>query len=143
MLWVYWAIAAVILFIFELFSGTIYLLMLVIACICAIISSFLFSNSIISIWTAIGVALIGIICVYRYRNSIFNCQTNSENQLNNDLDIGNSVILEKQLNNGQWQVYYRGTLWEANFLIPHNAQQGENAIIDGKNGNSLILKIKK
>lgn len=141
MLWVYWAIAAVVLFIVELFSGTIYLLMLVVACICAIISSFLFNNSIISIWTAIIVALIGIIWLYRYRNTLLNRQINSENQLNNDLDIGNSVILEKPLANGQWQVYYRGTLWEACFLTPHHdAQKGERAIIDQKNGNTLILK---
>ena len=138
-LWTYWLIAAVAVFMLELFSGTVYLLVLSAALAGAGITAWLFNTSAVaSMLVAAFLSAVGTLYVYRLRGK---SPKNKALQQHNDLDIGSVVQIEQPLSGGAWRVFYRGTTWEARAARPHaHFQMGDNARICGKDGITLLIE---
>lgn len=138
-LWTYWLIAAVAVFMLELFSGTVYLLVLSVALAGAGLTAWLFNASAVaSMLVAAFLSAVGTLYVYRLRGK---SPKNKALQQHNDLDIGSVVQIEQPLSDGAWRVFYRGTTWEARAARPHaHFQMGDNARICGKDGITLLIE---
>lgn len=138
-LWIYWLIAAVAVFMLELFSGTVYLLVLSAALAGAGLTAWLFNTSAVaSMLVAAFLSAVGTLYVYRLRGK---SPKNKALQQHNDLDIGSVVQIEQPLSGGAWRVFYRGTTWEARAARPHaHFQMGDNARICGKDGITLLIE---
>ena len=138
-LWTYWLIAAVAVFMFELFSGTVYLLVLSAALAGAGLTAWLFNTSAVaSMLVAAFLSAVGTLYVYRLRGK---SPKNKALQQHNDLDIGSVVQIEQPLSGGAWRVFYRGTTWEARAARPTaHFQMGDNARICGKDGITLLIE---
>ena len=138
-LWTYWLIAAVAVFMLELFSGTVYLLVLSAALAGAGLTAWLFNTSAVaSMLVAAFLSAVGTLYVYRLRGK---SPKNKALQQHNDLDIGSVVQIEQPLSDGAWRVFYRGTTWEARAARPHaHFQMGDNARICGKDGITLLIE---
>ncbi len=138
-LWTYWLIAAVAVFMLELFSGTVYLLVLSAALAGAGLTAWLFNTSTVaSMLVAAFLSAVGTLYVYRLRGK---SPKNKALQQHNDLDIGSVVQIEQPLSGGAWRVFYRGTTWEARAARPHaHFQMGDNARICGKDGITLLIE---
>ena len=138
-LWTYWLIAAVAVFMLELFSGTVYLLVLSAALAGAGLTACLFNTSAVaSMLVAAFLSAVGTLYVYRLRGK---SPKNKALQQHNDLDIGSVVQIEQPLSGGAWRVFYRGTTWEARAARPHaHFQMGDNARICGQDGITLLIE---
>nr|WP_314229571.1 NfeD family protein [uncultured Kingella sp.] len=138
-LWTYWFIAAVAVFVLEMFSGTVYLLVLSAALAGAGFCALLFNvNAVASVLVAAFLSAVGTLYVYRLRGK---SPKNKALQQHNDLDIGSVVQIEQPLSDGAWRVFYRGTTWEARAARPHaHFQMGDNARICGKDGITLLIE---
>ena len=138
-LWTYWLIAAVAVFMLELFSGTVYLLVLSAALAGAGLTAWLFNTSAVaSMLVAAFLSAVGTLYVYRLRGK---SPKNKALQQHNDLDIGSVVQIEQPLSGGAWRVFYRGTTWEARAARPTaHFQMGDNARICGKDGITLLIE---
>ena len=138
-LWTYWLIAAVAVFMLELFSGTVYLLVLSAALAGAGLTAWLFNASAVaSMLVAAFLSAVGTLYVYRLRGK---SPKNKTLHAHNDLDIGSVVQIEQPLSGGAWRVFYRGTTWEARTARPHaHFQMGDNARICGKDGITLLIE---
>ena len=138
-LWTYWLIAAVAVFMLELFSGTVYLLVLSAALAGAGLTAWLFNASAVaSMLVAAFLSAVGTLYVYRLRGK---SPKNKALQQHNDLDIGSVVQIEQPLSGGAWRVFYRGTTWEARAARPHaHFQMGDNARMCGKDGITLLIE---
>ena len=138
-LWTYWLIAAVAVFMLELFSGTVYLLVLSAALAGAGLTAWLFNTSAVaSMLVAAFLSAVGTLYVYRLRGK---SPKNKALQQHNDLDIGSVVQIDQPLSGGAWRVFYRGTTWEARAARPHaHFQMGDNARICGKDGITLLIE---
>lgn len=138
-LWTYWLIAAVAVFMLELFSGTVYLLVLSAALAGAGLTAWLLNASAVaSMLVAAFLSAVGTLYVYRLRGK---SPKNKVLQQHNDLDIGSVVQIEQPLSGGAWRVFYRGTTWEARAARPHaHFQMGDNARICGKDGITLLIE---
>ena len=91
-LWTYWLIAAVAVFMLELFSGTVYLLVLSAALAGAGLTAWLFNASAVaSMLVAAFLSAVGTLYVYRLRGK---SPKNKALQQHNDLDIGSVVQIE-------------------------------------------------
>ena len=135
----YWFIAAVAVFVLEMFSGTVYLLVLSAALAGAGFCALLFNvNAVASVLVAAFLSAVGTLYVYRLRGK---SPKNKALQQHNDLDIGSVVQIEQPLSGGAWRVFYRGTTWEARAARPHaHFQMGDNARICGKDGITLLIE---
>lgn len=132
----YWLAAAALLFAAEMFLGTVYLLVLSLALVGGAFVAVLFgADSTAPWWTASLLSLAGVAAVYRWRR-----RAPKTPPAANDLDVGETVLLEQDLGGGLWRVLYRGTLWEARFTDGAAAQAGGRAKIVGKDGIVLLLE---
>lgn len=133
----YWLMAAVGLFIIEMFAGTFYLLIVSAAFASTAIASFLFSfSNTINTAIAIFFSIVGIIIVACWQKKF---KHKNPNLPANITDFGQQVILQHPLPSNLWQVQYRGTIWEAKLQNSETASSGESAYIVGHQGNTLII----
>lgn len=140
-LWAYWLIAAIIALLAEIFTGTVYLLVISTASAGVALIAWLFQISSTASWLiAALLALLGSIWVYWKRRK--NKQNEiKQDAINNDFDLGAQVILLQEITQQQWQVRYRGSIWEAKFIQNTHAQTGDVAIVVAKTGNLLHIKL--
>lgn len=131
---IYWFIAAVVLFIVELFLGSVYLLVLSVALLGAGLVAWLLGN-VVACWVASILSLVGIAWVYHYKKH----NARPEFDASDDFDIGQTVVLESPLPTGAWRVHYRGTLWEARNEFSGSLKVGDTAKIVDRDGNILII----
>ena len=132
-IWTYWLIAACLIIVAEIFTGTFYLLVLAAALGGAGMYSLLFDAGIQSgFLIAAALSAVGMVYVYHWR----------KNRLshNEDFDIGGMVQVEKPLSSGLWRVFYRGTTWEARAAKGCHFQMGDTARICGKDGSVLLIE---
>lgn len=132
----YWIIAAIIIFIIELFLGTVYLLVLSGALLGASLAAWMFGNGVAMLIAAV-LSLFGCVFVWYGKSSHHQVRVGLSDS---DLDIGQTVIIESQMANGQWCVQYRGTVWEARYALTGSLKIGTTAKIVGKDGNLLIIQ---
>lgn len=134
----YWLIAAVILFIIEMVVGTFYLLIICASLVSVALASYFFHTSlVINNLIAITFSILGILAV-RYWQKMHKSE-NTESTAAQP-DYGQAVILEHAISDQLWQVYYRGTYWQARFIQTETAKIGESAFIIGHQGNTLLIQ---
>jgi nodulation efficiency nfeD family protein len=57
------------------------------------------------------------------------------------LDIGQTVKILRRVSEGQYEVSYRGTTWQARALNTRAAAEPSFAVIGGKEGNILLVHL--
>lgn len=131
----YWLIGAVLLFVAEMFLGTFYLLVISASLVSAGLADWLLDTPTpVNVSIASLFSIIGMVLVRRWQK-----KHRRPPAADDDLDIGQTVVLEQQLPDGLWLVRYRGSQWQAQ---PDGAGHcGQQARITGKHGNILLLTL--
>ncbi len=131
---------AIALLIFEIVTGSFYLLVISAAFATAGLAGFFFDmgTSTGFVITAV-VSLLGIFLVKKHHKRIQLLRKDNNDDLA-DLDKGQVVHVNKSLPDGKWQVHYRGTIWLAQNIGDGALQENDNAIIESKNGNILHIR---
>lgn len=135
----YWFIAASLVLILELFAGTIYLLVVSAALFGAGLAAFLFDNLNVSIITAAVLASVGIAWANRWIKH--RRRPDNGDASINDLDIGQTVRINRHLHGNIYEVHYRGSVWQAEAANTQTASQPQTAVITGKKGNILLINL--
>ena len=68
-------------------------------------------------------------------------KTAPRQELNDDLDIGQTVHILRRLHGDCYEVSYRGTRWQAQAENADAVQTTSTAVITGKNGNVLLIRL--
>ncbi len=131
---------AIALLIFEIITGSFYLLVISAAFATAGLANWLFnlSNSTGFIIVAI-VSLLGVLIVKKHHHRIKQARANIKDDLA-DLDSGQYVTVTTKQADGYWQVLYRGTIWQAQTNKDITFSENETAIIINKSGNILNIR---
>ncbi len=134
-----WFIAAALILIFELFVGTIYLLVVSAALFGAGLAELLFASTTISVLTAAVLAAVGIWWakgwIRRHRRAP------EVEAARSDLDVGQTVQIVRHLHTDRYEVFYRGAQWQAQALNQAAVAEPKSAVISGKNGNILLIHL--
>ena len=139
--WIGWLILAGIVVIFELFTGTFYLLMISIGLIAGAFAAFAGLNRESQYILA---AVVGIAATYALRRSRYgkSHKTDSARDPNVNLDIGQTLQIKEWKNNegeaSSARVMYRGAMWDVDLAHGSTAQPG-SFIIKEIRGSRLIV----
>ena len=131
-----WFIVAAAVLIVELFVGTVYLLVVSAALFGAGLVYWLTGDTSIAVAAAAVLSAVGIWVVH----SKFK-KTAPLQELNDDLDIGQTVHILRRLHGDCYEVSYRGTRWQAQAENADAVQTTSTAVIIGKNGNVLLIRL--
>lgn len=131
-----WFIAAAAVLIVELFVGTVYLLVVSAALFGAGLVYWLTGDTSIAVVAAAVLSAAGIWLVHgKFK------KTAPRQELNDDLDIGQTVQILRRLHGDCYEVSYRGTHWQAQAENADTVQTTSTAVITGKNGNVLLIRL--
>lgn len=131
-----WFIAAAAVLIVELFVGTVYLLVVSAALFGAGLVYWLTGDTSIAVAAAAVLSAAGIWVVHgKFK------KTAPRQELNDDLDIGQTVHILRRLHGDCYEVSYRGTRWQAQAENADAVQTTSTAVITGKNGNVLLIRL--
>ena len=131
-----WFIAAAAVLIVELFVGTVYLLVVSAALFGAGLVYWLTGDTSIAVAAAAVLSAAGIWLVHgKFK------KTAPRQELNDDLDIGQTVHILQRLHGDCYEVSYRGTHWQAQAENADAVQTTSTAVITGKNGNVLLIRL--
>jgi membrane protein implicated in regulation of membrane protease activity len=124
--WMGWLVAAGVLVILELFTGTFYLLMIAIG---------LAVGGIV----AIAAALVGVLATGLLHRSRFGhpARSDAQRDRNVNLDIGQRVTVPAW-DNGRARVMYRGALWDVELTHGVAPRAGEFRIVE-VHGSRLVV----
>ena len=131
-----WFIAAAAVLIVELFVGTVYLLVVSAALFGAGLVYWLTGDTSIAVAAAAVLSAAGIWLVHGKFKKTAPCQ-----ELNDDLDIGQTVHILQRLHGDCYEVSYRGTRWQAQAENADTVQTTSTAVITSKNGNVLLIRL--
>ena len=132
-----WFIAAAAVLIVELFTGTVYLLVVSAALFGAGLAALLTDSTAAAVMTAAVLSALGIWLVHgrlKQRGRL-----RAQEAAADDLDIGQSVQIVRRLHGDMYEVFYRGTHWQAR-ASQQPVQTASTAVITGKNGNILLIR---
>lgn len=131
-----WFIAAAAVLIVELFVGTVYLLVVSATLFGAGLVYWLTGDTSIAVAAAAVLSAAGIWLVHgKFK------KTAPRQELNDDLDIGQTVQILRRLHGDCYEVFYRGTHWQAQAENVDAVQTTSTAVITGKNGNVLLIRL--
>lgn len=132
-----WWLAAGALVAAELASGTFYLLMLALGVACGAVAAHLGAGFSAQLITASVIGGGAVVLWHRHRGR----QPQAAAGLNRDviLDVGETVEVERWLDNGTTHVQYRGAAWQARLASPGAGQPGRHRI-QGIDGIVLLLE---
>ena len=131
-----WFIATAAVLIVELFVGTVYLLVVSAALFGAGLVYWLTGDTSIAVAAAAVLSAAGIWLVHgKFK------KTAPRQELNDDLDIGQTVHILQRLHGDCYEVSYRGTRWQAQAENADAVQTTSTAVITGKNGNVLLIRL--
>ena len=133
----YWFIAAVAVLVVEMFVGTLYLLIISAALAGAGAASLLFDGSAVPILTAAAISAVGLFGLHGFIKR----RRTPADEVSNDLDIGQTVKILRRVSEGQYEVSYRGTTWQARALNARPSAEPSFAVIGGKEGNILLVHL--
>lgn len=130
-----WFVAAAAVLIAELFVGTVYLLVVSAALAGAGLVYWMSGNTSLAVAAAAVLSAAGIWLVHAKFK-----KPKSAPALNDDLDIGQTVLVRRHLHGSLYEVAYRGTHWQAQ--AENTGADGKNttAVITGKNSNVLLIR---
>jgi membrane protein implicated in regulation of membrane protease activity len=139
--WIVWLLLAGVLVIFELFTGTFYLLMIAIGFAAGALAALL---GIANPLQYILATVVGVVATYALRRSKlgkFN-QTDAARDRNVNLDIGETLRVEEWQQSGDHRntarAMYRGAMWDIELAPDTQAQAGLFTIREVR-GSRLIV----
>ena len=134
--WIYWLVAAGILVVFELFTGTFYVLMIAIGLCFGALGAWLgFSGAVQTIIAAaVGVLATGLLHRSRFGRAP---QLDPSRDPGVNIDIGQSLQVD-EWHAGRARVMYRGAQWDIELAPGAIAQAGSFKIVEVQ-GNRLIV----
>ncbi|MFZ4877751.1 NfeD family protein [Janthinobacterium sp. Mn2066] len=134
--WIGWFVAAGVVLILELFTGTFYLLMIAIGISAGGLVALAGANG---VWQALAAAVVGVVATLLLRRSRFGkaARRDAAQDPNVNLDIGQSVVVAHWVD-GVARVMYRGALWDVE-LIPGSDTQAGQYTIRAVRGSRLIV----
>jgi membrane protein implicated in regulation of membrane protease activity len=135
-IWMEWLIAAGVLVILELFSGTFYLLMIAIGLAFGALAALVGLSGPVQ---AIVAGVVGVIATGLLHRSRFGkpAKTNAARDQNVNLDIGQRVNVPAW-QDGRARVMYRGALWDVELGQGAMPQAGDFKIVEVQ-GSRLIV----
>lgn len=134
--WMIWLVITGVLVVFELFTGTFYVLMIAIGTACGAILATLGMPPSMQFLAA---AVVGVLATGVLHRSRFGrpAKGNAARDPNVNLDIGQSVLVDTW-SDGKARVMYRGAMWDVE--LAHGAIAGAGAFrIVEVRGSRLIL----
>lgn len=131
---VVWIVLAVLLIGTEMLTGTFYLLVMGLAAVAGGLAAWAGAPLPLQIVLAVVVATIGAFLVrYWHKN-----RTGKDTEMNNNMELGQTVVWKSTYPDGTWQVRYRGTQWKARPTHPE-VDPNKLLIISETQGNLLIV----
>ena len=134
--WMNWFLAAALVVILELLSGTFYLLMIAVGIASGGLAAL--AGAALALQTAIA-AIVGVLATLLLRRSKYGkpARTNAARDPNVNMDIGQSISVQ-QWDAGTARVMYRGALWDVELAPGANALPGTFTIREIR-GSRLIV----
>ena len=134
--WTGWFIAAGVVLILELFTGTFYLLMIAIGLAAGALVALAGANGPLQ---GLCAAIVGVAATLLLRRSRFGkaARRDAAQDPNVNLDIGQSVVVAHWVD-GVARVMYRGALWDVE-LMPDSDTQAGQYTIRAVRGSRLIV----
>lgn len=134
--WMMWLVMAGVLVIFELFTGTFYVLMIAVGMAFGALAA-LFGLSVPAQLTA--AAVVGVIATGLLHRSRFGrpAKTNTARDPNVNIDIGQQLAVA-EWQGGKARVMYRGALWDVELGPGATAEAGNFKIVEVQ-GSRLIV----
>jgi membrane protein implicated in regulation of membrane protease activity len=134
--WINWLVAAGVLVVLELFSGTFYLLMIAIGLGFGALAAL---AGVSVPFQTIVAAVVGVIATLLLHRSRLGrpARTNPARDPNVNLDIGQRITVD-QWNDGKARVMYRGALWDVELGHGDHPQAGDFKIVEVQ-GSRLIV----
>lgn len=129
-----WFVAAVAVLIIELLTGTVYLLVVSAALAGSGIAYGLTGSTPAAVLTAALLSALGIWFVHA-KTAVRKVETDSYQ----DLDAGQYVEILRHTGGNCYEVFYRGTHWQAQNTGQEELEPGTRALIVRKEGNLLII----
>jgi membrane protein implicated in regulation of membrane protease activity len=136
--WEWWGLAALVLGIAELLTGTFHLLVLAAACLGGALAAWAEAAAVVQMLFTAALAIAGWVALYRWypaRRHVLDATADRDVVL----DIGERVTVDEWSADGIAQVSYRGAIWQA------EREPGAPAIlgfwrIHAVSGNRLVLQ---
>jgi membrane protein implicated in regulation of membrane protease activity len=134
--WIYWLVAAGILVVFELFTGTFYVLMIAIGLAFGALAAWLGLSGALQ---TIVAAVVGVLATGLLHRSRLGRPARGDAARDPDvnIDIGQRLQVE-QWHNGRARVKYRGALWDVELAPGAMAEAGNFRIVEVQ-GSRLIV----
>ena len=138
--WIAWFVAAGILVIFEVFTGTFYLLMIAVGLAAGGVAALLGAGNLTQY---LIVAVVGSVATYGLRHTKIGKfqKRDTARDPNVNLDIGQTLVINEWKNEGgrsSARVMYRGAMWDVE-LSPGSAAEAGEFIIREMRGSHLIV----
>jgi membrane protein implicated in regulation of membrane protease activity len=132
--YLWWAIAAMLLIIAELVTGTFYLLVIGLAGLAGAGAAYLNLSPWLQAVAAAAVATVGVVLVTRYRPA-------PSKSGGAALDVGQSVVLDSWVSEKDRlaRVRYRNALWDARVVDGPATGAGQVLYIQNVDGNTLYV----
>lgn len=132
-----WFAFALIFLMAELFSTTLYLLVMSIAFFTAGFADVLLgTSSSVNFGIVAAMTFLGCFVAYQYNKK----RKQRRGHRTDDLDLQQVVSIETIHAAGEVDVRYRGAIWQARFIEDNLPTDTQQAIIVGKEGNLLIIQ---
>ncbi|MDO4769978.1 MAG: NfeD family protein [Brachymonas sp.] len=142
----FWWVAAGVLVGAEMFTGTVYLLVIALGAAAGAVAAHLGLNPTLQMTIASAVGMVGVLIWYLWCSRKKPAQLAqlaadaAPNATFNRLDIGGTVLVQTWLRDGTTNVSYRGAVWSAIAADPAAPQQpGRHVVIDIRH-NQLVLQ---
>jgi membrane protein implicated in regulation of membrane protease activity len=134
--WMVWLVLAGVLVVFELLTGTFYVLMIAIGLACGAVAAILGMSIPVQILVAavVGVAATGVLHRSRFGRPL---KQDASRDRNVNLDIGQSVHVDTW-NDGKARVMYRGAMWDVDLAPGAIPGAGAFRIVEVQ-GSRLIV----
>ncbi|MDO4683578.1 MAG: NfeD family protein [Lautropia sp.] len=132
-----WWLAAIVLGILELVTGSFYLLVIALGLACAGVAAMLGGGFSLQLLVAAVVSVLGSVLVHRFR-SLGPKDLSPDRSPDLNLDIGQTVMVNSWAPDGTARVIYRGASWQAMLLPGHPARHGIYRI-HAIQGSQLVL----
>ncbi len=140
--WVVWFVGAAAVAMLEMFTGTLYLLMMAIGCAVGGAAALMGASSIVQFVAAGGVAIVATYTVSRSKLGKFNKKTDAAHDPNINLDIGQTLSIKQwDMSEGsvaKARVMYRGAMWDVQLAHGATVQSGLFTILEIR-GSCLIV----
>lgn len=139
--WIGWFVAAALIVMFEIFTGTFYLLMVAVGLTAGGIAALLGAGDSVQYITS---ALVGIIATYALRRSKFGKihKNNAARDPNVILDIGQTLVINEWKNDAgksSARVMYRGAMWDVDPAHGAIAQSGTFTIQEIRGSRLIVM----